>query len=246
MISGIFGALATVLGIAVAWPYLPLRRRPLAGPLLSLLVVAWLLWTGEGRLAAASLLWMAVGLLDDMRGLSPATKLAGQLLTGLVLVGWPRSATEALLLLGVIVWMNAWNFIDGLDGLAAVLAVVSLLLLPQPPGFLMGVLLGFLFWNWPPARAFLGDTASHLLGLWLLWLPLTQGIPLPRVALWSAVPLLDFLWAVLRRTPQLRWWRRDQAHLHHLLARRLGTLRTLFLLGILQLLLSAVGRFFLK
>jgi UDP-GlcNAc:undecaprenyl-phosphate GlcNAc-1-phosphate transferase len=152
----------------------------------------------------------------------------------------------------VVVTINAVNFIDGLDGLAAgVVAIASLsffaysyelsvvhhLERASPPTLLTAVLagacLGFLPHNFNPARIFMGDSGSMLLGLVLAaaTISLTGSLdpsvipsydfapgllPLLLPVAVLAIPLVDLLLAVLRRSRRgLAPWAPDKKHLHH-------------------------------
>jgi UDP-N-acetylmuramyl pentapeptide phosphotransferase/UDP-N-acetylglucosamine-1-phosphate transferase len=170
-----------------------------------------------------------VGLADDRLDLPAALRLPVQLLTGFALarlVGdWPLPAAlmGALLATGII---NAVNFMDGLDGLVSSCLLVWFLLaalVVQVPALwlLAGALLGFLLWNWSPARLFMGDVGSTYLGAvvaGVLLLAARQG-PAPSVLLLlAALPLLgDACWCLLRRA----WARQPlwQAHRLHLYQR---------------------------
>jgi UDP-N-acetylmuramyl pentapeptide phosphotransferase/UDP-N-acetylglucosamine-1-phosphate transferase len=128
-----------------------------------------------------------VGLLDDRRSLPPALRLAAQLATALALLAvspwalaWAGGGSGAgpvlglagLLVLAVVALINLTNFMDGLDGLVAGCMVVTLAAAAMPMGGagqpalwpLVGALLGFLPWNWSPARLFMGDAGSTFLG----------------------------------------------------------------------------------
>ena len=129
-----------------------------------------------------------LGLFDDMKVLPPGLKLAGQLLGALILIKsgiaiqleflplWGRYAATVLWLLAVT---NAVNILDVRDGLAAgtsaiaalALAVVALLngdpLVATTAVALAGCLFGFLRFNWPPARIYLGDAGSLFVGFML-------------------------------------------------------------------------------
>jgi len=127
--------------------------------------------------AGAALLWIPlplalVGLLDDRLGLPVRLRLLVQLLTALTLAltaGWtlPAAAVVAVVAAGVI---NAINFMDGLDGLVASCMAVALgaaalkMAEPWPLCPLVAALLGFLVWNWSPAKVFMGDVGSTFLG----------------------------------------------------------------------------------
>jgi UDP-GlcNAc:undecaprenyl-phosphate GlcNAc-1-phosphate transferase len=138
-----------------------------------------------GLLLAASIV-VTLGLLDDFGALTPAVKFAGQLVACFVLVrsdvaldlaflpDWANVALSVLWLAGM---MNAFNIIDVMDGLAAGSAFcaassflfIAVLQHHRPAQFVaactIGAALGFLRYNYPPARIYLGDTGSMFLGL---------------------------------------------------------------------------------
>ncbi len=137
-------------------------------------------------LAGATLLF-AVGLTDDVRGLRPATKLAAQLAAAAILVlGGVEVHLAEWRMIGIpltIFWVvgitNALNLLDNMDGLASGGAVISALVLAATgaaggvewmPALALataGAALGFLPWNFSPARQFLGDAGSLPLGFLL-------------------------------------------------------------------------------
>jgi Fuc2NAc and GlcNAc transferase len=170
-------------------------------------VLAYLTWLGTLgsqpalALAAGGLALAAVGLWDDLREASPLLRVAVHMAVaaGFVSVLLPDSAWFVLALAGfALVWqINLYNFMDGIDGLAGAQGLVFLVGaqvvgqgLPGWPGDLIwlasGTLLAFLVFNWPPARIFMGDVGSGVLGLLtgslalLLWqqqtLPLTVSL----------------------------------------------------------------------
>ena len=202
-----------------------------------------------------------VGLVDDLHGLGPLKKLAGETVAAILLVqaGWSFSffwlpvfgqihfgafggLISVLWLVGVT---NAVNLLDGLDGLAAgIVAIIagslatysiwvgnagSVALLAA----MTGACLGFLRHNWEPARIFLGDSGSLVLGFLLAAISLhatfkaeaTVAILLPLLAL--GLPVVDtllvmavrFLEASGRSLPARfrRMVEGDRQHLHHLL-----------------------------
>lgn len=115
-----------------------------------------------------------IGLLDDRLSLPATWRYGAQALTasGLMVlsplpVPWPA---WPLLLIAITAVINFTNFMDGLDGLVAGCLAVALsasalqLAAPWPLWALVGALLGFLLWNWPPARVFMGDVGSTFLG----------------------------------------------------------------------------------
>lgn len=203
-----------------------------------------------------------VGVLDDLVGVSAAKKLLFQLVAAwpLVHAGWafevmrlPLVGEVHLGLLGGFVsllWMvgvtNAINLIDGLDGLAGgvvTIIAVSFLgyaMLQGNAGTVIlmaavaGSCVGFLRHNWEPARVFMGDSGSLMLGFLLaatsvhssLKAPAAVAILVPILAL--GVPVMDTLLVMTVRfldRPKsaltgrfLRMFHADRQHLHHLLA----------------------------
>jgi glycosyltransferase WbpL len=134
----------------------------------------------------------AVGLLDDVTGLSAVLRFMVQLVAAsaalFFLDGWgpdwiargsgPWWLLQGATVIGIVWSINLYNFMDGIDGIAgseaACLGFGGMLLLSGQPsthgiaiacGVLAACSLGFLAWNWPPARIFLGDVGSGFLGL---------------------------------------------------------------------------------
>lgn len=137
-------------------------------------------------LFAASGIVVVLGLIDDRVDLSPQIRLGVELIAGVVLVlaadvpalpaGWRGLAVGLLL---VVVTINAVNLFDGLDGLAGSSALVaaagvSLLAASRGLGVIYGVLMvaalvGFLVWNWHPAKMFLGDNGAYAVAMFLVY-----------------------------------------------------------------------------
>jgi UDP-N-acetylmuramyl pentapeptide phosphotransferase/UDP-N-acetylglucosamine-1-phosphate transferase len=171
------------------------------------ILLAWLGLVGFGLLPRASIpilfgavLLAAVSWLDDLRGLPAAVRLATQLVAiglvlrvglpaGLVFQGWLPGWLDAVGTALLWVWfINLFNFMDGIDGLASGEAAaigLGLLLFAtigvgQDPGLMVlgaaitAAAAGFLVWNWAPARIFLGDVGSVPLGYLLGFLLLEQ------------------------------------------------------------------------
>ncbi|MEA2125937.1 MAG: UDP-GlcNAc:undecaprenyl-phosphate/decaprenyl-phosphate GlcNAc-phosphate transferase, partial [Solirubrobacteraceae bacterium] len=195
-----------------------------------------------------------VGAIDDARPLPPVVKLAGQVGAGLILVLGGVTvqsftlpfihhvalggAAEPLTLLGLVAIMNAVNFTDGVDGLAAgvcgisaaAFGIIAFHLQRDPSGVLAlitcGAALGFLVHNFHPAAIFMGDCGSNLLGL-LLGATIVEGslktnafvaLFVPLVVL--AVPFLDTTFVVLKRMKYRRKiYSPDTNHFHHRFAR---------------------------
>jgi UDP-GlcNAc:undecaprenyl-phosphate GlcNAc-1-phosphate transferase len=203
-------------------------------------------------LVAGSLLVVGAGLVDDIKGLGAKAKLliqttaatvafaGGMRIEGIELpwigalhLGWLALPATVLWIVGIV---NAMNLIDGLDGLAAGIAFfacltnfavasltgnVYILLVTASLG---GAVVGFLFYNFNPAKIFMGDSGSMFLGFVLASASLlgagTQKSPtliaivVPILAL--GVPILDMLMTIARRFLERRSiFSADRGHIHH-------------------------------
>lgn len=175
-------------------------------------------------LIALALIWLT-GLADDLRGLSSWFRLIAQITCATIL--WTE-CWRVPLFGGFISWLatcllvsgfvNALNFLDGADGLAAgTAAMIAVGYVVLPTGMLshvgamvawglLGASLGFLASNFPPAKIFLGDSGSTTLGFSFAFLALdslragasVNSLPLYPL-IFAALPLLDAALAVLRR-----------------------------------------------
>ena len=219
------GGVATFAGLIAAFALAPLVGlvSPTA-PALPRLTLA--------LIASCSILFV-IGLRDDLRGVPPALKLAGQTFAALIVcyggfrldvlvippgheiaLGWIGIPISVIWLVGV---SNALNLVDGLDGLAGGVSVIALLTAtaaalvvhnPTVPWYTLalgGALLGFLQFNFPPARIFLGDSGSLVVGF-LLAVYTVKGATRPDQATYAlapifalSFPLLDTGFAMLRR-----------------------------------------------
>ena len=203
--------------------------------LLAALAACWLLpgWRVELGVACLGLLLVAgIGWWDDHRPLPALLRLCVHMLAGSLLgwLLWRDGAGAAWALLGFALCVglvNVWNFMDGINGLAASQAALAALALavvmPAPQG-LAGVLvavacLAFLPFNFPRARIFMGDVGSGALGyllacLVLLGLRCAPDVP-PPLLLWPlSVFLIDAAFTLM-----IRIWRGEawmQAHTEHL------------------------------
>jgi len=175
--------------------------------------------------ASLTVVWVA-GLIDDVRGLPPVARLIAQITAASIIWegGWrmPFVANTVLNLTAtcvLVVWfVNAFNFLDGIDGLAA--GTAALLAVGYGLGSasrlgiaggtlawaLTGACLGFLCFNFAPAKIFMGDSGSTLLGFSLAFLALdlyrahSAGVASPVFpVLIAAIPLLDAGLAIVRR-----------------------------------------------
>ncbi len=229
-----------------------------------------------GAFIGSALLFLT-GLVDDLRGLSPAAKSAAQVIAagivyyfgfriGSIALGYGEGVPVGFLEIPLIfLWIvgvtNAYNFIDGLNGLAggvAVVACASILVVASSLGNLFvliptialaGAVLGFLPYNFPKGRIFLGDSGSLSIGFLLAVLTVQASVNksgavlaiIPILAI--SVPLLDATLAILRR-----WLRHvpltgaDARHIHHrLLALGLGPAKTAIVLWTLAAGMAGMG-----
>lgn len=201
----------------------------------------------SGQVVAAAFLPLlaaplaVVGLLDDRHNLLASWRYGVQLLTAALMLGfsplvqgsalsivsvsWLLLPFFALLLIAITAVINFTNFMDGLDGLVGscmavtIAALAIALAAPWPWWALVGALLGFLQWNWSPARVFMGDVGSTFLGAVFAGL-LLQASSWPQALglLLVATPLLgDACLCVPRR--MLAGQRVFQAHRLHLFQR---------------------------
>jgi UDP-GlcNAc:undecaprenyl-phosphate GlcNAc-1-phosphate transferase len=199
-----------------------------------------------------SLVIVAVGILDDIKPLSAKTKLLGQIIAALIVVyGGIRiefinvPLSDEVIHFGQWTWLisilwivgitNALNLIDGLDGLAAgvssialaTIFVMSLMMGNFPVAtislILLGSSLGFLVFNFYPAKIFMGDSGSLYLGFFLATLSLLGfknitliSYVLPILIL--GVPIFDTMFAIIRRYRSGKSITApDKGHLHHCL-----------------------------
>jgi UDP-GlcNAc:undecaprenyl-phosphate GlcNAc-1-phosphate transferase len=203
-----------------------------------------------GAISFGAIAITVLGWLDDKRELKPLPKFAGQFLIALLVAASGARVTlfvhseifsYAVTILWLLTVINAFNFMDNMNGLCAGLGAIGALLfafiaathgeyLVALTGFLMcGALLGFLPHNFPNARAFLGDSGSHLVGYLLAVMAIlphfyTKKNPHPFAVLSPllvlAVPLMDLAWVVILRTFAGKpFWIGDTNHLSHRLVR---------------------------
>jgi UDP-GlcNAc:undecaprenyl-phosphate GlcNAc-1-phosphate transferase len=229
-----------------------------------------------GVLIGSALLFV-VGLIDDLRGLSAFVKAIAQVAAALIVwycglrvdtvaLGYGVGVSTGILGFPILIlWIvgvtNAVNFVDGLNGLATGISIVGCLtvlcvgaLLGNEwvllPAVVLGAsLLGFLPYNFPKGRIFLGDSGSQSTGFLLAVLTVGGAVNragavqviIPVLALF--VPMLDGLLAILRR-----WLRKvpltgaDARHIHHrLLALGVSPARTATVLWTLAVAMAGLG-----
>jgi UDP-GlcNAc:undecaprenyl-phosphate GlcNAc-1-phosphate transferase len=238
-------------------------------------------------IGGAILIW--VGAVDDRRGVPPKLKLLGQVAGALAVISFgvrmpgfnvpffnyyvslPLAVSVVLTLIWMVALINAMNFIDGLDGLAAGIALIStvsffLISMYKPPVgelhmaqkvsyfisiiavIFAGSLFSFLFFNFPPAKVFMGDGGSMFLGLMLASISIigsykgVTAFTLFTPVLVISVPIFDIVFAVVRRMQMgVPISKADKSHLHHrLLALGLSPLQAVIILWLAAIAVNAV------
>ncbi|MFC4712703.1 glycosyltransferase family 4 protein [Planococcus dechangensis] len=206
----------------------------------------------ETAIIIGAVIIIITGVFDDMLEITAKAKLLGQLAAaGVVVVGGGLEISFINLPFGgvldfgyfsiplTIIWIvgitNAINLIDGLDGLAAGVSTVALLTL-SAMAFIMGDVfvmsmaailaassIGFLFYNFHPAKIFMGDTGALFLGFMISVLALMGFKNVTVVALiipiiMLGVPISDTFFAIVRRVREKKSISEaDKSHLHHCL-----------------------------
>jgi len=183
------------------------------------------------------MLFFLCGLFDDALRLRPANKFIAQLVaTALALIASPaliRPFTGVLVMdialsaFCIIAIVNAFNFIDVCDGLAATVAAITFACwtwigVGPARGLLLavtGAAVGFLLWNRPPARIFLGDSGSQAMGFLVVASPLLAPhtiafrLWVPLGILWTGVPVFELIFVTWCRVRKgTGWWRGSPDH----------------------------------
>lgn len=212
-------------------------------------LAAWLCWhlAEQGgafavALAAGAIGLALIGLLDDLFELSPPLRLGLHLLAAGAVVAALGEASVlawAALTLGLAWFVNLYNFMDGIDGIAASQAIIFALgglwlgdAGAMGPGLwlLAAACAGFLCLNWPPAKIIMGDVGSCCLGFFIgaVALRLWQAEALP---LWASAILLAAFWVdatytlIVRLATGQRMTAAHRSHAYQKLARRFGHAR---------------------
>jgi len=196
---------------------------------------------------------LALGLWDDKKGLGPFVKLVVQFAVAIVAALLAdvrveffienKIITSVLSAFWIVLIINAFNFLDNMDGLAAGIAVIASSILFTAAAMsgqvfvgglalvFIGTLLGFLVFNFPPAKIFMGDAGSLVVGFFVALLTLRTtyyheaesgrwyAVFMPLVVM--AVPLYDFISVTLLRVSQGKSpFVGDTQHFSHRLKRR--------------------------
>jgi UDP-GlcNAc:undecaprenyl-phosphate/decaprenyl-phosphate GlcNAc-1-phosphate transferase len=244
ILAGVLLASAIWLPATIHLPHVPHTPRGSGGN-----VHTWAIIAGAGVITL-------VGAIDDWRALPPLVKLIGQIGAAVIAVEGGVIVTNVTLpFIGALqfpnaggvlsaIWlvglMNVVNFSDGVDGLAAGLCTIdgiafAIIVFDLPGGttaaavlaaLTAGASLGFLFYNFPPASVFMGDSGANLLGYLLgvvgvigsLKTGAVVALVVPLFIL--AVPFLDTGFVIAKRLKYKRKpWSADANHFHHRMAR---------------------------
>ncbi|WP_277458322.1 MULTISPECIES: MraY family glycosyltransferase [Methylococcus] len=214
-------------------------------------------FAGSIAILAGGVLVAAVGFWDDHGHLSARWRLFAHLTAAALAVAslpdhgslrlgpisFGAGAFADIIGVLVIAWMlNLFNFMDGIDGLAGLEVVsvgagASLLLLlslppgaalPVAPGLLAAATLGFLLWNWPPAKIFMGDVGSGFAGYWLGCEAIANAkAGTLSLAVWlilAGVFVVDASFTLVRRMAGgQRWYEAHRSHAYQNAARLFGS-----------------------
>lgn len=230
-----------------------------------------------GLLAGGTIIFVT-GLIDDVWEMRALVKLLMQIVAALVVIFVGGVSIDKInlpfgiiintpLILGTITFLwivgvtNAINLIDGLDGLAAGISAIVLITLgiisvglssvsvSIVALILLGAVLGFLPYNFYPAKIFLGDCGAQFLGFTLACITIISfkstafiTLLIPFAILF--IPLMDTLLAIIRRTLSGRKiTEADRSHLHHVLMidLKLGHRKTVLLLYVVSILFGAAA-----
>ena len=238
LLGGLAVAAATAAGVGFALPEVPAAA-----------------WAALGAWLGGSLVILIAGVIDDVLGLTPGQKVLWQLTAaggaGAILVGlgvrldlflrWPVFPVLVLTIVWVVAITNAVNLLDNMNGLCAGLGAIGGAALAAAnwrsgevavavaAASLAGACAGFLPFNWPRARVFLGDTGSMFIGFALAALSVmgvyTPGAAIPVIAVLTplfvlSVPLDSVLVMWIRWRDAHPLWLGDRRHISHRLVRR--------------------------
>lgn len=217
-------------------------------------------WVKMRYFFVALTLMFTIGMRDDILALTPRQKLYSQFLPVLVLVfldrtffnstyglfgnyQFPEWLGMGITIFVIVILTNAYNLIDGLDGLAGTVGVIILLCygtwffiigetsLSYIAYCFAGALVAFLYFNWQPSRIFMGDTGALMIGLLISYLSIKfiqSSYQLPQDHLYRfntpvataicvlIIPVFDTLRVIILRLRKFQSpFKADRNHLHH-------------------------------
>lgn len=251
-----------------------------AGALAGFAYISPLTQQTRGLLVGAILI-LILGVADDIRGLKPKEKLAGQIICAAVAwfftirilgmanlfggayISFSVPVSFAVTVLWIVAITNTINLIDGLDGLAAGISCIACITISYTSYMtynmkscfiliaLAGSCMGFLAWNFYPAKIFMGDAGAMLIGYLLSTVSLIGEYPTKGTTLFAtitpllilALPVFDTVFAVIRRAASHKpIMRADKGHLHHrIMAMGFGQRRTALALYSISAIMGMAG-----
>ena len=200
--------------------------------------------------AVGSAAFGVLGLIEDLRGVNIGGRLLAQTTLAIAATTAIGNTTDhrvrasaiavlAVLALFVVSYVNAFNFMDGINAISGAQAVVTgvalavlghhfhVLSLEAGAGILAGAALGFLPFNAPRARMFLGDVGSYFLGAWialLMVLAVLEHVPIVAAVSPAAIYGIDTASTVIRRLRNHEVvFEPHRSHVYQQLARRFGS-----------------------
>lgn len=259
--------------------------KPLAGPalLIGFLPIYLIYVKNPLPLTLGLLIVFFTGIADDLWEVKPKLKLFFHAVAALLVVSLTHlptttlsltsslsftlrgTANSALICFWLVGGTNGFNLIDGLDGLAVGIGIISLLPLAIltasqqiffPLGALIAALVAILLYNFHPARLFLGDGGSYLIGFLASYL-VVKGVPgitsysgngwsLVAGLLLLGVPIIDTSMAIGRRIMSNQGvMEADQDHIHHYLYRKFGHVTAVLTIYGLQVISVSLGLLFI-
>ena len=258
-----FGNISRLGGIGIAISFF-------VSTILYLIFSTTISFTAYFPVILAGLIIFIFGLVDDLITMRAIVKLLVQILASFIVIiygfrfkqiaSWeiPTFLSYAITFCWIIGVINAFNLIDGLDGLCGSLsftAIITLGIIYALSGnngsaicFILGAsILGFLCFNWPPAKLFMGDCGSQFLGFMIstaAFFPANYTIEFNKfliITCLAAFPIFDTIAAIWRRIRDKRpIMSPDEAHLHHKLL-NLGYTKqnSLYLIVFIQVILCS-------
>jgi len=232
-------------------------------------------------LLVGAIMVLILGIIDDLKDIPPKVKLLGQIVSAVVawifairILGMANlfggayiSFSPVVSLVVTVLWIvaitNTINLIDGLDGLAAGITCIAFVVIAYSSGLnplsrtcllsagVAGACVGFLVWNTYPAKIFMGDAGSMLLGYLLATISLIGDYPTKGTTLFAAIvpiiilalPIFDTLFAIVRRAANHKpIMKADKGHLHHrIMAMGFGQRRTVLVLYSISAIMGIAG-----
>lgn len=227
----------------------------------------------------ATFLLFLTGFFDDLLNIPPQKKLVMQIIASLIVISGGTRITNLYGVLGIheipfwmqypftmliiLIFTNAFNFIDGIDGLATIIGIISsaifgaLFFIHGQIDFallsicLTGALIGFLFYNYHPARIFMGDTGSLVIGFLIISFAINllglnnlsgqETIIISPAFIFAVlfIPIYDLIRvSVIRVLSGSSLLKPDRNHIHHMiLNQRFGHRGTAFILAVFNIII---------